>query len=320
MQSLNNKRESILIGLLLVIIVSVTCAKSYLWITAPLEELNSVERVKQLTLPAEQGNVDAQLELGFLYLNGLGIPRNYTEAFKWYTKASDQGDKRGMFYLGEIYYFGHGVLENYPEAIKWYTKAAELGDKSAQKRLGGMYSSAQGGPENSVEAIRWYTISAVQGDAESQWKLGDIYFKAENYPEAMKWYTKAAEQGSYVYQNELGMKYSIGKGTPKNEMEAYKWLALSTKTKWDGFMSEEQNAVVLRDKLAAGLTKEQLLEAQRLAKQIEEQIKDKKETARKARNNTRTAESPGWSWKTWVLFFTVWLLIARMRQLKSRKQ
>ena len=39
-----------------------------------------------------QGAASAQYNLGFMYLNGQGVPQNYAEAAKWYRKAAVQGD------------------------------------------------------------------------------------------------------------------------------------------------------------------------------------------------------------------------------------
>jgi hypothetical protein len=40
---------------------------------------------------AEQGNADAQYELGWMYRSGKGVPQDYKTAFKWYTLAAEQG-------------------------------------------------------------------------------------------------------------------------------------------------------------------------------------------------------------------------------------
>ncbi len=37
---------------------------------------------------AEQGGANAQLLLGSMYDNGLGVPQDYAEAVKWYSKAA----------------------------------------------------------------------------------------------------------------------------------------------------------------------------------------------------------------------------------------
>ena len=38
---------------------------------------------------AEQGHVTAQFSLGVMYLNGKGVPQDYSEAVKWYQLAAE---------------------------------------------------------------------------------------------------------------------------------------------------------------------------------------------------------------------------------------
>ena len=40
---------------------------------------------------AEQGNADAQFNLGGMYDSAEGVPYDYAEVAKWYRKAADQG-------------------------------------------------------------------------------------------------------------------------------------------------------------------------------------------------------------------------------------
>jgi hypothetical protein len=49
---------------------------------------------------ADQGNASTQLNLGIMYANGFGVPRNYTEAMKWYRLAAYQGDADAQLNLG----------------------------------------------------------------------------------------------------------------------------------------------------------------------------------------------------------------------------
>ena len=49
---------------------------------------------------AEQGDVDAQFNLGYMYNNGEGVPENDKTAVKWYTKAAEQGHASAQTNLG----------------------------------------------------------------------------------------------------------------------------------------------------------------------------------------------------------------------------
>ena len=41
---------------------------------------------------AEQGDAAAQLSIGLLYIDGLGVPQDYAIARQWYEKAAAQGN------------------------------------------------------------------------------------------------------------------------------------------------------------------------------------------------------------------------------------
>ena len=49
---------------------------------------------------ADQGLAAAQTTLGFMYSHGDDVPENNAEAVKWYRKAADQGDADAQSNLG----------------------------------------------------------------------------------------------------------------------------------------------------------------------------------------------------------------------------
>lgn len=95
---------------------------------------------------AEQGNADAQYNLGVCYDNGEGVTQSYEEAVKWYRLAAEQGNAMAQYNLGGCYEFGEGVTQSYEEAFKWYSKAV-LSDnppKIAYKNLADCYRYGRG--------------------------------------------------------------------------------------------------------------------------------------------------------------------------------
>jgi len=66
---------------------------------------------------------------------GHGVPQDYAEAMKWFRKAAEQGDAQAQRNLGIMYHGGQGVSQDYGEAMKWFRKAAEQGDAQAQNNL-----------------------------------------------------------------------------------------------------------------------------------------------------------------------------------------
>ena len=51
--------------------------------------------------------------------------------------------------------------------------------------------------------------------------------RAAHYAGARRWYRRAAEQGLAAAQHEVGRMYGSGRGGPKDEVQAYKWLDLA---------------------------------------------------------------------------------------------
>ena len=50
---------------------------------------------------------------------------------KWYRKAANQGDADAQNNLGLMYNKGQGVMEDYVEAYKWYSLSAAQGFSTA---------------------------------------------------------------------------------------------------------------------------------------------------------------------------------------------
>src|ERR1039458_8593653 len=104
---------------------------------------------------AEQGNAEAQFNLGFCYDDGRGVAKNYAKAAKWYRKAAEQNFAPAQFNLGCCYDKGQGVRKNKVEAVKWYRKAAEQNYAPAQSNLGYCYDNGRGVASDYVEAVKW---------------------------------------------------------------------------------------------------------------------------------------------------------------------
>ena len=82
---------------------------------------------------AEAGNAVAQYNLGQMYANGEGVPKDDAEAVKWWRLAAAQGDADAQFNLGVMYNLGKGVPEDDVQAYAWLNLAAAQGNKNASK-------------------------------------------------------------------------------------------------------------------------------------------------------------------------------------------
>ena len=76
--------------------------------------------MSQVRRDAESGNAEAQYIVGCCYERGdHGLERNYAEAAKWYRRAADQDHHAAQLYLGLLYGQGLGVDLDYIVALKW---------------------------------------------------------------------------------------------------------------------------------------------------------------------------------------------------------
>lgn len=112
---------------------------------------------------AEQGNFVAQYNLGVMYANGLGVPRDADKAARWFHAAAKAGDARAQYNLGNMYAQGQGVPMNLSRAAHWYAKAAEQGLADAQYNLGRLYYMGAGVQRDFVEAYVWMQLAADRG-------------------------------------------------------------------------------------------------------------------------------------------------------------
>jgi hypothetical protein len=134
---------------------------------AAYERNDYAEAVKWYRLAADQGDAQAQSNLGFMYDNGRGVAQDFAEAVKWYWLAADQGHAPAQFNLGVKYKNGQGVTQDFAEAVKWFRLAADQGDAQAQSNLGVMYREGQGVAQDYVLAHMWFNLAAVQGDEDA---------------------------------------------------------------------------------------------------------------------------------------------------------
>lgn len=148
---------------------------------------------------AEQGDADAQYELGCIYMAKYcsapsgGIEEDSKQAAHWYSEAIHHGrcdaykswedavygrggpadaEWRRRAVVAEMSANGLVMPRDLADAALRWRKAADRGDANAQFCLANMYDSGQGVPQDYTEAARWYRKAAEQGHARAQFILG----------------------------------------------------------------------------------------------------------------------------------------------------
>jgi TPR repeat protein len=155
---------------------------------AALDKLDFTTAVKLLEPLAEQGNVEAQVRLGVICRNGLGMPVDFTQAVKWYRLAADQDNPQAQFDLGELYADGQGMSVDYAEMVRLHTRAGEQGYLDAQDVLGYMYEYGVGVSVDYAKAYFWFDLAAARGGKNDAAKRDRVATKLapEQIAEAQK--------------------------------------------------------------------------------------------------------------------------------------
>lgn len=183
--------------------------------------------VCQLAQPAAAG----QLEDGQAAYD----KSDYVTALGIWRPLADQGNAAAQYNLGTMYLNGIGVPQDYAEAMKWYRLAADQGLAFAQNNLGIMYEQGLGVPKDYAEALKLFQNSADQGHAPGQYSLAGAY---EN-----------------------------GHGVEQNLVQALKWYILAAYTSPQVDTEFRGNAIIAREEVMAQLRADEVVEAQRLARE-----------------------------------------------------
>ncbi len=208
---------------------------------------NLAQAVAELKPLAEQGNPEAQFNLGSLYYQGLGLPQDYPEATRWLRRAAEQRHLYAQVTLGTIYTEGvQGVIaKDYPQALMWFIFAAAQGDPEAMDFRNTL--AARMTPAEIVEAQKMarefkpqdaytkmydeFKTRAEQGDAEAQLKVGFMCYSGkgilQDFEKAIFWFKKSALQGNPLAQANVAYMYKKGEGVPQDYSEAGKWYRLA---------------------------------------------------------------------------------------------
>lgn len=192
------------------------------------------------------------------------VPAISKAQFQSVLDSADNGDAHAQYKLGLYYDAGNGVKKNAKESINWYKKAAKNGHPLAQTKLGVIYENGEGLHPDINEAVKWYEKAANQGYALAQYNLGLYYedqlnkYKKRDYPKAYDLFLKAANSGvTNAYYHTAVNSYK-GRGTPVNNVEAYKWLLLAKSAGID--------ISVIQDTILKRLSPAEIEEATNLAK------------------------------------------------------
>ena len=216
-------------------------------------EANHETFLQTLTRKAEEGNVDAQVSLGYMYLYGdkeNNVTQDYKQALNYYSMAAAQNDNVAVNNLGSLYYSGIGTKKNPYKAAELFKKASDMGNVEASVNLAFLYLSGSGVAQDGARAMNYLAKASNEGNYTAQYMLGYAYYRGfmvpQNYQKAFELMRDAAKAGYDDAQYFMGLMYLDGNGITKNYGNAVKYLG-------NAFMQGNINAMVrLADIFAEG--------------------------------------------------------------------
>lgn len=114
-------------------------------------------------LAAQTGNpllISAEDRCGFERVDDSSLPL----AIERCQEAAEEGDSQAQFELGDLYYQGDRVTQDYALALDWLEEASLQGHPTAQYRLGMMHFQGEGVDRNLTQAYIILKMSAVNGE------------------------------------------------------------------------------------------------------------------------------------------------------------
>ncbi|MFL2582768.1 MAG: hypothetical protein ACJ0Q9_00080 [Gammaproteobacteria bacterium] len=128
--------------------------------------LKKASRQKDNSVPAYSLNAKKD-ERPTNYEKGSYITSShYKTVMDWYITAAESGEASAQYNLGVIYKNGDGVPRNDKVALKWWTLAAQQGHPKAALNVGVMYQRGDTVPRNIATAIKWYSLAGAQSHVD----------------------------------------------------------------------------------------------------------------------------------------------------------
>ena len=155
--------------------------------------ISAKERGQYLTairswLPlAEDGMPEAQVNLGHMYNEGLGVDVDYDEALYWYTLASESNQPEAVFNIGLLYLDGNAVEQNATTAIDYFERAESLDISAASYMIGTLQLSGDHGiPVDLEEGRERVRLAAIGGVPEAQFSYANLLLSGVGAPRKLR--------------------------------------------------------------------------------------------------------------------------------------
>jgi TPR repeat protein len=178
---------------------------------------------------AEQGDLSALCNLGFMYLNGIKVEKDTIKSKNYFNRAAQGGFTHAQWSLGLKLLLGNNFEKDEERAVQLISLGAQKGHIASQWHLGAYYAKKGDGKQS----ILWHEKAALEGHVSAQHELGNFYaegmFVEKDYKKALYWFIAAANQGCSQAQYNAACVLHAADNIEKDYNQAFYWATLSAK-------------------------------------------------------------------------------------------
>ena len=197
-------------------------------------EQNVKKAIEWYTVAANCGDIGAMKQLGIIYRDGLGVPKDTKLSKKWFLQqayynaavteyelastllmdnslavkekaipllisSASKGYVKADLQLGFLYNTGYVVDLDYNAARDYFIKACEQYNPTAMYEIGCMYKQGHGFKKDDVKSFEYYLASADGGNTNARYEVGACYYYGfgtdKDLNNALKYLTMASNYG-----------------------------------------------------------------------------------------------------------------------------
>ena len=191
---------------------------------------------------AEEGDMEAQYNLGFMYETGWGVGIDEKMAANWYKEASDLQHDMAQLRLGMMYVVGSGVAKDVDQGVELLRLAAENGNRVAEVLVQEVFDNDDARELDVDRIIRGLRRSVDDGEQQALNTLNTSLDRArrrikrerrevatESVVRQTAKTTKKEKPSTLASEKVSSAQFNIaramdkGLGIPQNEPEMVKW-------------------------------------------------------------------------------------------------
>ena len=188
---------------------------------------SATDYIKYLTTRANNGDSEAQYQLGLEYASGRIVKEDLVLAEKWLKESAKNGYLYAEAAIGVMYM----NIGDYEKAFNILLNVAQKGNMNAQSNLAIFY--LRGVPSIGIsqdyeKAAYWLELAADQGEVVAMYNLSNLLLKTsgtqKDTARGLKLLEETANTGYPPAQAGLGLEYFTGNHTSKDFKKASEWM------------------------------------------------------------------------------------------------